>query len=389
MEAVSDAERVAVDSPHIRARTAVFLMINTLETGGSERQFVTIANALDRDKFSVKVGCLRKFGGFLSEIDDLHEFSPHGSLFGVQSWRARLALSRLLRREKIEVAQSFDFYSNLMLIPAARLAGVPVVMGSHRQLGDLLTPMQFRVQNAMFRLCDRVICNSRAAAEYLEKTGIRASRLAVIPNGLPDRLFAPVAPALAPEAGVLRIGMIARMNDPRKGHDCFLRAAKTLSARHAQLRFVLVGDGPLRPGFEEQARKLGLGDRVIFLGDRRDVPAVLASLDISVLPSSSESLSNVILESMAAGLPVVAARVGGNLELVRDGETGLLVPSGDDEAFAAALQRLLENSDLRAAFGAKAKSEARLRFALRQVCGQYEELYRAVLTEKGCLALNQ
>jgi glycosyltransferase involved in cell wall biosynthesis len=386
---VRDAEREAVESEHIHAKTAAFLMINTLETGGSERQFVTIANALDRDKFSVTVGCLRKFGGFVSEIDDLHEFSPHGSLFGVQSWRARLALSRLLRRERIEVAQSFDFYANLMLIPAARFAGVPVVVGSHRQIGDLLAPMQFRAQNAMFRLCDRVICNSRAAAGCLEKTGIRAERLAVIPNGLPDRLFAPVSPALAPETGALRIGMIARMNDPGKGHDCFLRAAKILSARHAQLRFVLVGDGPLRPGLEEQARKLGLVDRVIFLGDRRDVPAVLASLDISLLPSSSESLSNVILESMAAGLPVVAARVGGNPELVRDGETGFLVPSGDDEAFAAALQRLLENSDLRAAFGAKAKSEARSRFALRQVCGQYEDLYRAVLSEKGCLAVNQ
>jgi glycosyltransferase involved in cell wall biosynthesis len=127
----------------------------------------------------------------------------------------------------------------------------------------------------------------------------------------------------------------------------------------------------------------------MFLGDRRDIPAVLASLDISVLPSSSESLSNVILESMAAGLPVVAARVGGNPELVRDGETGFLVPSEDDQAFAAALQRLLENSDLRAAFGVRAKSEARSRFTLRQVCGQYEDLYRAVLSEKGCSVVNQ
>lgn len=387
-DAVRDAEPVAVSSPHGRVRTAAFLMINTLETGGSERQFVTLANALDRDSFSVKVGCLKKFGGFMNEIDDLHEFSPRGSLFGVHSWRSRLALSRLLRQERIEVAQSFDFYANLMLIPAARFAGVPVVVGSHRQLGDLLTPMQFRAQNAMFRLCDRVVCNSRAAAECLEKSGIRAERLAVIPNGLPDRLFAPVPPALPPETGVLRIGMIARMNDRGKGHDCFLRTAKRLSARHPQLRFVLVGDGPLRPGFEEQARKLGLGDRVVFLGDRRDVPAVLASLDISVLASSSESLSNVILESMAAGLPVVAARVGGNPELVRDGETGFLVPSGDDEAFAGALQRLLENRDLRAAFGARAKSEAKSRFALRQVCGQYEELYRTVLSEKGCMAVN-
>ena len=238
----------------------------------------------------------------MNEIDDLHEFSPRGSLFGVHSWRSRLALSRLLRQERIEVAQSFDFYANLMLIPAARFAGVPVVVGSHRQLGDLLTPMQFRAQNAMFRLCDRVVCNSRAAAECLERSGIRAERLAVIPNGLPDQLFAACSPRFAAETGVLRIGMIARMNDPGKGHDCFLRTAKRLSARHPQVA-VCAGR---RWSAASRSRRTGaeawIGRSGVFLGDRRDVPAVLASLDISVLASSSESLSNVILESMAAGV---------------------------------------------------------------------------------------
>src|SRR5271169_567616 len=87
-DAARNAEGMAVGDPHIHALTAVFLMINTLETGGSERQFVTIANALDRDKFSVSAGCLKKFGGFVNELDDLHEFPPQGSLFGLQSWRA-------------------------------------------------------------------------------------------------------------------------------------------------------------------------------------------------------------------------------------------------------------------------------------------------------------
>jgi glycosyltransferase involved in cell wall biosynthesis len=366
----------------VHARTAVFVMTNTLETGGSERQFVTIANALDREKFSVSLGCLKKFGSFVTEVDELHEFSPEGSLYGVQSWRARFALSRFLRQKRVEVAQSFDFYSNLMLIPAAWFARVPVVVGSHRQLGDLLTPRQFKAQNAVFRFCDRVVCNSRAAARRLRETGIQGQKLTVIPNGLPDALFASVAPALPRETGVVRIGMISRMNDPVKGHEVFLRVAQKLTTRHPQLRFVLVGDGPLRVGLEERARELGLGQRVMFLGERRDVPAVLASLDISVMPSSSESLSNAILESMAAGVAVVATEIGGTPDLVEHGKTGLLFSSGDEAQFVAALETLVTRPELRERFGTCGRDRVREECALLKVRDRYQDLYCGVLAQK-------
>jgi glycosyltransferase involved in cell wall biosynthesis len=362
---------------------AVFLMTNTLETGGTERQFVTMANALDREKFSVNLGCLNRKGPFLGEVTGLEEFSPGGSLFGLQSWRARLALSRFLRQKRIGVAHSFDFYSNLMLIPAARLARVPVVVGSHRQLGDLMTRNQFRAQNAMFRLCDRIVCNSRSAADRLRQAGIAERKLTVIPNGLPDRLFADVMPAPAQDRQVVRIGMISRMNDPVKRHDLFLRAAKRLAARFSQVHFILVGDGPLRAGLEALADQLGLRDRVDFLGDRRDVPAVLATLDISVLPSASESLSNVILESMAAGVAVVAANVGGNPELVQNGTTGLLFPSGDEDQLSRAMETLVSQPDLRKQFGSCARQRAQAEYAIPKIRDRYQELYRGLLAEKG------
>jgi glycosyltransferase involved in cell wall biosynthesis len=361
-------------------------MTNTLETGGSERQFVTMANALDREKFTVNLGCLKRKGPFLSEVTGLEEFSPGGSLFGLQSWRARLALSRFLRQKRISVAHSFDFYTNLMLIPAARLARVPVVVGSHRQIGDLLTRNQFRAQNAMFHLCDRILCNSRSAADRLQTAGIPRRKLTVIPNGLPDEFFAGVTPALAHDAQVVRIGMISRMNDPVKRHDLFLRAAKRLAERFPQLRFILVGDGPLRAGLEGLANQLGLGDRVVFLGDRRDVPAVLAALDISVLTSGSESLSNVILESMAAGVAVVAAHVGGNPELVQDGTTGFLFPSGDEAQLSQAMETLVTQPDLRKQFGVSARRKAQAEYAIPNIRDRYQELYQDLLAEKGWMA---
>ena len=358
-------------------------MTNTLETGGTERQFVTMANALDRGTFSVNLGCLKRKGPFLSEVSDLEEFSPGGSLFGLQSWRTRLALSRFLRRKRISIAHSFDFYSNLMLIPAARWARVPVVVGSHRQLGDLMTRNQFRVQNGIFRLCDRIVCNSRSAADRLRDAGIAERTLTVISNGLPNSLFAAVTSDPVHDPQMVRIGMISRMNDSVKRHDLFLHSAKRLAERFPQVRFVLVGDGPLRAGLEVLANQLGLADRVIFLGNRRDVPAVLATLDISVLPSASESLSNVILESMAAGVPVVAAQVGGNPELVQNGSTGFLFPSGDEERCSRAIETLVIHPELRKQFGECARRRAQAEYAIPKVRDRYQELYRALLAEKG------
>jgi L-malate glycosyltransferase len=365
-----------------RDATPILLMTNTLETGGSERQFVSMAKALNCEGFSVHSACLRRIGPFVDQVDGLHEFSPGGSLFGMQSWRARWNLARHLKAHKIQVVHSFDFYSNLMLIPAARLAGVPAVIGSHRQLGDLLTANQFRVQSAAFALCDRVVCNSRAAADRLQQVGIRPTKLAVIPNGLAEAMFASVDPALPPSANILRIGMISRMNDPVKRYDMFLRVASRLAPRFPQVQFVLVGDGPLRPRLEQMARELSLSDRISFLGDRGDIPAVLAALDISVLPSASESLSNVILESMAAGVAVVASEVGGSPELVENGKTGWLFPRDNEDRFAAALETLVTQPELCRQMGTNARERARSRYSISTVRQQYQHLYRQVLDEK-------
>ena len=383
MTASSVDEQNEKDSGAVAASLpAVFLMTNTLETGGSERQFVTMAHALDRNRFAVSLGCLKPVGPFLSEVEGIRRFAAGGSLFGLQSMRSRLALSRFLRGQNIAVTQSFDFYSNLMLIPAARLAGVPVVLGSQRQLGDLLTPGQFRAQKVMFRLCDRVVCNSRAAALGLREAGIPSHKLAVIPNGLPDELFAAASPALLREPNVVRIGMISRMNHPVKQHDLFLRVASRLAPRIPQAQFVLVGDGPLRTALEALVGELGLRDRVVFMGDRRDIPAVLAALDITVLPSASESLSNVIMESMAAGIPVVASNVGGNPELVEHGNTGFLFAPADEGKFAAALETLLAQPELRKQFGAAARERALAEYTIPRVRDRYQNLYLSLLAEK-------
>jgi len=365
-------------------RPRVFLMTNTLETGGSERQFAVLAKGLDRTALDVHLGCLRNIGPLGEGLEGLAEFPPCGSLVGWRSQKARLALSQHLRRNQIAVANSFDFYSNLMMIPAARWAGVAAIFGSHRQIGDLLSPAQFIAQRAAFHFCDRVICNSRSAAAALrDRGGLAERKLVVIGNALPDALFEETAPAVPKTAGALRVGMIARMNDPSKNHAGFLGMAARLATKYPGVEFLLAGDGPLRAGIEAQVASSGLGSKITFLGDRRDVSAVLASIDVSVLTSRTESLSNVILESMAAGIPVVAARVGGNSEVVQGGVTGFLVPANDETAFADAVGKLMDHPELRRDFGTAARAVARERFSLRAITRQYEDLYFSVLEEKG------
>jgi L-malate glycosyltransferase len=373
-----------VDDSSIRPTSelpSVFLMTDSFNTGGSERQFAALAKALDPARFQLQLGCIQKQGAFQDGLGDVPEFPLKGSLYNLRSMQTRLRLARYLRRNRTAIAHAFDFYTNLTLIPAARLARVPVVIGSQRQLGDLLSQSKFRAQLAMFRWCDTVVCNSRAAADRLMQEGLPERKISVIGNGLPDSCFATATPALPRRPGVLRVGMIARMNTPSKNHCLLLDAAARLRGKFPALEFVLVGDGPLRAELESEAEKLGVRGQVLFLGDRRDIPEVLASLDLSVLPSASESLSNAIIESMAAGVPVVASRVGGNPELVTEAR-GMLVAPDQPQALADAIERILRDAPLRNDLGRNAKQFAQANFTIDHMRSQHEELYAALLEKK-------
>lgn len=379
--ALEDPSGISDPADHSAPPISLFLMVNSFETGGSERQFTVLAQNLTPPEFQTHLGCVMRRGSLAHNFPDTPEFPLGGSLYRWQSLRTRFNLNRHLRRLRVQVAHAFDFYANLLMIPAAKLARVPVVIGSHRQLGDLMSPAQFRVQSAAFRWCDAVVCNSKAAADRLIATGLAPDKVAVIGNALPVEAFIP-APAVRPKRpGVVRVGMVARMNHRYKNHSGFLRIAAQIHLRLPNTEFVLAGDGPLRQELEREAASLGLGASIIFLGDRQDMPAVLASLDVAVLTSDSESLSNVILEAMAAGLPAVAYDVGGNSELL-SGQRGVLIPAGDETGFADVVEKLLSDAAVRERMGQSAQQFAQENFSLDRVRQRYIDLYVELLQKK-------
>ncbi|MGD1077521.1 MAG: glycosyltransferase [Candidatus Sulfotelmatobacter sp.] len=357
-------------------------MIDSFQTGGSERQFVELARALHPAMYRVNLGCLQAKGPLQKDLGPVEHFDLGGSLYRLQSMRTRYRLAAYLRRSEIAIAHAFDYYTNLALIPAAKLARTPAIIGSQRQLGDLLTPNQRRAQLAMFRWSDCVVCNSQAAADRLVKQGLRADKFVVIGNGLPPAAFAETVPVAPPRPGFFRVGMIARMNVRSKNHQILLNVAARLKDRLKNFEVVLVGDGPLRPELERKAQELGISESVQFLGDRRDIPAILASLDVTVLPSASESLSNAILESMAAGVPVIANHVGGNGELIAK-DRGILLPPDDVEALEAALQQIAADVPLREMLGRNARRFAQENFTIEQMRKNYDQLYAELLDRKG------
>jgi glycosyltransferase involved in cell wall biosynthesis len=361
----------------------VFLMANEFAAGGTEMQFITLARALQREKFGLRLGCIRRRGPLSDALgsESIAEFPLGGGFITATSLRSARALARYLRENKVAVAHSFSFYSNLFMIPVARASGVPVVIGSHRQLGDLLTPLQRYAQRACFRLCDRVVCNSRAAAERAFGGHVSDEKVVAIHNAVSQKFFRAGDFRPVSQATTGTVGLIARMNTTAKNHELFLRAAARLCARGSLTQLLLVGDGPLRSGLEQLAQQLGITDRTTFMGERMDIPEILTRLDVLALPSSSESSPNVIAEAMAAGVPVVTTRVGGVPELIEHGRTGILVPSDDEVALADRLEYCLRHPNIRERLARNARRFAVEHFSLSAVRDQYQSVYSECLSK--------
>ncbi len=368
-------------------------MLTNFHIGGTERQVANLALGIDPSRFDLHLACLRHSGELLEELETLRVPRPEfriGSLYSPKTvWQA-MRLVRYLRRNLIQIVHSYGFYPNVFAVPAARLAGAAIVVASIRDTGDALTPLQRRVQKMVCRLADCVLVNAEAIRERLIEQGYDPGKIAVIRNGITLSRFAREqrGATLRQELGVPLsaplVIVFSRLNQ-LKGIQYFLEAAITLAGRFPDARFLVVGDGANRQELEAQAGRLGLAQRTVFTGFRGDIPELLSEAAVSVLPSLSEGLSNSLLESMAAGVPVVATSVGGNPEVIEHGVTGLLVPPRDAAALAAATGRLLEDPDLAARFGEAGRRRVAELFSVERSVRETEHLYQRLVGANGCV----
>lgn len=371
-------------------RITVAFVIDNMRLGGTELNAVRTAERLDRSRFDLRMFCLdaqgpltdryRAIGVPVTEL-------PVGSLYGPSMVTAGLRFVREVRRQGVQIVHAHDMYSNIFASVWGRVARAPVVITS-RRWWHTCPNRKLRAGNRVaFRLSDAVLANSAAVARSVhEEAGISTSHVWTVSNFADDSAFEALMPT---ERTLLRrgwrvpqdtpvVGCVARL-DPLKDHATLLRAMASVLATGRRAHLVLVGDGGTRGELEQLARELGIRDAVTFVGEVRDGQNHHRGFDISVLCSLSEGFPNTLVEAMAGARPVVATAVGGNVDAVVDGETGLLVaPSAVDE-LAVALARLLDDADARSRMGRAGYERARRLYGARQTVATLESMYGELL----------
>src|SRR5438445_11610719 len=377
-----------------RPRRRIFFLLDSLNVGGTETQAVELARRLDPADYEVTLGCLRACGPLIERLQNsavsLREFHPNGGMDSPGGIYQLLRLTVFLRRGKFDVVHTHDLWSNLLGVPAARLAGVPAIISSRRDLAHLdwyqskRRVWLRRIQN----LSAVVLANATPIREALIAEDMFApEKVRVIHNGIDVEKFARVnrdRDRILPTAGDGKlIGLTGDMHSDVKGHPLLISAAPPVVREFPDTRFVFVGDGARRQEFEHQANALGLAQNVMFLGQRNNIPEILACCDIGVLPSKAEGLPNAVLEYMAAGLPAVASNIGGNSEIIRDGITGFLVPPQDSQTLSSALLRLLREPALARRVAESGQAYVRENFSFERLIEEVDSLYSELLARRG------
>lgn len=378
----------------VSRKRKIFYLVDSLNIGGTETQAVELARRMDPVKYDVTLACLRKEGPLLERLNGsavtLVEFHPQG---GIDSPRGLYQLARMvgyLRRGKFDVVHAHDLWSNMIATVAGKLAAVPVIVTSQRDLSHDAWYKGSRKKwlRKAQKSSSAILTNARMIRDGLvAEEGLPAEKVRVIHNGVDlDRFHA--APAMRARIfpGLERaklIVLVGNMHTDVKGQPTLIAAAPQIISRFPQARFVLVGDGERRNDFEAAAQVAGVTANFLFVGRRNDVAGILSACDIAVLPSAAEGMPNAVLEYMAAGLPVVASAVGGNLEVIADGQTGLLVPPGDSVALGRALSRLLADDVLALRLARKGRELVEQRFSFERLTREVGALYEELLQAKG------
>lgn len=378
---------------HPFQRFSILLLGTQMELGGAQKVLLTQARWMHARGHRIQVAFFYDKQGLASRWQAEHDFPVldlgawrNGGFILANLWRlllGALRLFKLLRRD-VEVVETFTTHSNILGLPIAWAAGVPLRLASLHGIlssrGDLLSRLHGYLVNS--RIVSLLICVSEKVRRYaIQREGVRPELMRVIENGIDSIGTVPIPPedaqalrqALAIPTDARLLLVIGRLI-PAKGHSTLLRALAALPPKHADVLCLIAGEGPLRSNLEKLAEELGIIQRMRFLGSRQDIPQLLALAQVYVQPSLSEGLSIAMLEAMSAGLAVVASEVGAAGTVIEQERSGLLVPADNPQALADALVRVLESAALRDRLGKAAQQRVEDRYSSDRMCRSYEDL---------------
>lgn len=368
----------------------VLMVTGSLGPGGTELAVMTLARELaQRGRVAPRLAVLGEGGRYAERLRaegiPVEELGLRGGARSVGGMRRLRLLGQMVRHEKIRIVHTFLFDADFYGMLAARGGGPWAIVTTRRAIksGRVLHLLGYRMTNP---LVDRIVCNSEAVARFTRhREGVKESKLVVIPNGVEAARFqrgdgAAMRRRLGVRPDDLLVGAVGTIKKV-KGQAVLLEAIRPLLAQHPQLRLVLAGE--LTRGYGEELERrvveLGLVGRVLLPGVVEEVPDLLQALDLFVLPSLSEGMSNALLEAMAAGRAIVATDAGGNPECLDGGSAGLLVPAGEAEALERALARMIESPERRREFGARAAERAATEYSMGKMLDRTERLYAELL----------
>ena len=357
--------------------------ITDLDVGGAERMFVELVTRLDRLRWEPRVYCLSGPGALVAR---LQAAKIPVTCFGAKSARHIGVIPRLAAELKTfspALIQCFLFHANVVGRLAAWWAGVPRVVCGIR-VAERRSRVPLWLDRMTQGFVDHNVCVSRAVAEFsIHKAGLKATKISVIPNAVEFDRF---ANAVAVDRSILGLStaplvlFVGRL-DPQKAPFILLEAFVRLLERHLDWQLLFVGDGSLRTAMEAWITQRGLDHRIRIAGWRPDIPELLKAADLLTLPSLWEGMPNIVLEAMAAGLPVVVSRVEGTEELIRDGETGLLVTPGSPIELERQIETALTDPEFCSRLRKAAQLTVQKLFTLDRMVSAYEQLYARLIAE--------
>ena len=365
----------------------ILLTVRMLDQGGCERDLARVALNIDRTRFEPHVGCFFLEGVRLPDLTNagipVTEFPLRGLKSIASISNTVRSFRAYVREHNIQLIHTYDGPSTMFLIPLARLARIPVLISSQLSLRELNTRREQGFLRFSDRFVDRLVVNSKAVLDDLEKHyAVPERKLALVYNGVDVNLFRAgekFRPAGVEEAPVV-IGSIAALREEKQLHLLIDAFAAVRDVRPG-VKLLIVGGGYDEQRLRERAATLRVEDGIVWIPAKTDVAEWMRAIDIFVLPSRSESFPNGLLEAMASGCCPVGSNVGGIPELVEDGRSGLLFPSGDSGALADRLRTLLTNDQLRIQLARAAYDRAHTLFTLDRFVANTSNLYSTLLSQ--------